>query len=158
MSELFENPMAYIGDKWEDIYKKLCKNEDSGISSVFDQMTSLFTLCASIGHLNQTSKKLEKSKGIFRWSNLNQEREVSVLTAIAWDSQGRDLSVLENKKRIMELACDYAEAGMQYLYDNFFEDHMHDGQLGRIDKLDVEFNLAQILEGLRQKQQNVFDL
>ena len=154
MSEPSENPMAYISEKWENIYEKLCKNNESN-TRVFDQMTSLFTLCASIGHLNQAPKKTEKQKGVFRWSNLNQEREVSVLTAIAWDAQQKDLSVLENKKIIMELACDFAEGGMQYLFDNFFEDHMHDGQLGRIDKLDVEFNLAQIVEGLRQ-QQSIF--
>lgn len=147
MSESTENPMAYISKRWESLYEVLCKRD-----SVFDQMTNFFTLCAAIGHLNGEVKAPVDKKGIFRWSNLNSETEVSILTAMAWDARERDLSVLVDKKRIMDIASDYAESGMQYLYDNFFEDYMQDGQLLRPEKLDIEFNLAQIVEGLRQKQ------
>lgn len=51
----------------------------------------------------------------------------------------------------MDFAYEFAEGGMQYLYDNFFEDYIQNGQLIRPDKLDIEFNLAQIIEGLRQQ-------
>jgi hypothetical protein len=150
MLESTENPMAYINKKWEFLYDVLCRGD-----SIFEQMTNLFTLCATIGHLNGEEKKPVDKKGIFRWSNLNSESDVSILTAIAWDAKGRELAILADKRKIMEIACDYAECGMQYLYDNFFEDYMQDGQLLRPEKLDIEFNLAQIVEGLRQKQ-NVF--
>ena len=52
----------------------------------------------------------------------------------------------------MDIACDYAEGGMQYLNDIYFEDYIQDGQLIRPEKLDIEFSLAQIIEGLRQNQ------
>jgi hypothetical protein len=94
----------------------------------------------------------ENKKGIFRWTNLNSETNVSVLTAIAWDARKRELAVLLDRRKIMDIASEFAEGGMQYLYDNFFEDYMQDGQLIRPEKLDIEFNLAQIIEGLRQKQ------
>lgn len=139
--------MAYISTRWESLYEVLCKGD-----SVFDQMTNLFTLCATIGHLNGEGKKPTDKKGVFRWTNLNSETDISILTAIAWDAKERDLSILTDKKKVMEIACDYAESGMQYLHDNYFEDHMQDGQLLRPEKLDIEFNLAQIVEGLRQKQ------
>ena len=147
MLESSDNPMAYISKKWETIYDALCRGD-----SIFDQMTNLFTLCATIGHQNDNPSQLENKKGIFRWTNLNLETDVAVLTAIAWESQERDLAVLPNRKKIMDLACEFAEGGMQYLYDNFFEDYMQNGQLIRPDKLDIEFNLAQIIEGLRQQQ------
>ena len=150
MFESPDNPMAYINKKWGNIYDELCRGD-----SIFDQMTNLFTLCAAIGHLNGKQKQLENKKGIFRWTNLNSESDISVLTAIAWDSSERDLSVLEDKRKIMDIACRFAEGGMRYLYSNFFEDHMQNGQLLRPEKLDIEFNLAQIIEGLRQ-QQSVF--
>ncbi len=151
MLESTENPMAHISKRWESLYDVLCKRD-----SIFDQMTNLFTLCATIGHLNGEEKTPVDKKGIFRWSNLNPETDVSILTAMAWDARERDLAILADKRRIMEIACDYAESGMQYLYDNFFEDYMQDGQLLRPEKLDIEFNLAQIIEGLRQKQ-SLFD-
>lgn len=151
MSEQSDNPMAYIDKRWEHIYEVLCRGENA----IFDQMTNLFTLCASIGHLNREEKSLDNKKGIFRWANLHSVTDISILTAIAWDDRERDLAVLSNKNKIMEIACNYAEGGMQYLHDNFFEDHMQDNQLHRPEKLDIEFNLAQIVEGLRQ-QQSVF--
>ncbi len=143
--------MAYINIKWENIYDALCRGGDS----IFDQMTSLFTLCAAIGHLNQNSKMFDKKQGKFRWVNLNQETETTILSAIAWDHKKRNLQILSDKKLILEIASEYAEGGMQYLYENFFEDYMVNGQLNRPDKLDIEFNLAQIIEGLRQ-QQSIF--
>ena len=147
MLESSDNPMAYISKKWETIYDVLCRGD-----SIFDQMTDLFTLCAAIGYQNQEPMQLENKKGIFRWTNLNSETNVSVLTAIAWDTQERELVVLSDRRKIMDIASEFGEGGMQYLYDNFFEDYMQDGQLIRPEKLDIEFNLAQIIEGMRQKQ------
>lgn len=147
MQEFSDNPMAYISKRWESVYDALCRGD-----SIFDQMSNLFTLCAAIGHLNGEEKKPVDKKGIFRWTNLNGEADVSILTAIAWNAKGRDLVILMDKRKIMDIACDYAEAGMQYLHDNFFEDHIQDGQLLRPEKLEIEFNLAQIVEGLRQRQ------
>lgn len=147
MLESSDNPMAYINKRWESIYDVLCRGD-----SIFDQMTNLFVLCAAIGHLNRVTKKPEDKKGIFRWTNLNPNSDVTILTAIAWDAGARDLALLTDRKMIMDIGCDYAEGGMQYLHDNFFEDFMQNGQLLRPEKLDVELNLAQIIEGLRQKQ------
>ncbi len=143
--------MANINPEWDHIYETLCR----GNESVFSQMTSLFTLCAAIGHLIQDHRTLKKKTGKFRWVNLNQETEMSVLSAIAWDHGKRDLQILSDYKQILDIASEYAEGGMHYLYDNFFEDYMVNGQLNRPDKLDIEFNLAQLIEGLRQ-QQSVF--
>lgn len=146
-SDKSDNPMAYISTKWWGLYDVLCRGE-----SIFGQMTNLFTLCAAIGHLQGEEKQMENKKGIFRWTNLNSETDISILTAIAWDARERDVSVLTDKRRVIDIASDFAEGGMQYLYDNFFEDYMQDGQLLRPEKLDIEFSLAQIIEGLRQKQ------
>jgi hypothetical protein len=152
MTDFNNNPMIYINPEWDNLYDTLCRGTDS----VFNQMTSLFTLCAAIGHLIQEPRPLKKKVGKFRWANLNQELDVSVLSAIAWDHENRELKVFSDNKRIIDIACDYAEGGMQYLFENFFEDHLMDnGQLNRPDKLDLEFNLAQIIEGLRQ-QHSIF--
>ena len=39
--------------------------------------------------------------------------------------------------------------------DNFFEDCMQDGQLIRPEKLDIEFSLAQIVEGVKAEAECV---
>ena len=147
MSEASDNPSAYISKKWEGIYDVLCRRE-----SVFDQMTNLFTLCAAIGYQNDNRLQLENRKDIFKWVSLNPENDIPVLTAIAWSAEDRDLVVLSDRKKIIEIACEFSEAGMQYFYENFFEDHMQDGRINNPDKLNIEFNLAQIIEGLRQQQ------
>jgi len=152
MSESYENPIAYINIEWKGIYDALCKGGDS----IFDQSGSLFTLCSTIGHLNQESKNFDKKHAAFRWTNLNQQTEVTILSAIAWDAYNRDLSVLVDKKKIITIAMEFAESGMQYLFDNFFGDYILDGQLLRPEKLDIEFNIAQLIEGLR-RQKNVFN-
>ncbi len=69
MSEQSDNPMAYIDKRWENIYEVLCRGENA----VFDQMTNLFTLSVSIGHLNQESKSLDNRKGVFRWQIFTQK-------------------------------------------------------------------------------------
>jgi hypothetical protein len=151
MTETSDNPTAYISGKWEHLYDKLCK----GSESIFDQMTSLFTLCATIGHIIERPIEVTKpKKDIFKWINLNEDNNITVLSTIAWSSLHRDLSVLPNKKKIMEIACNYAEGGMQYLFENYFEDHVsieNGNYLFHIEKLDIEFDLAQIVEGLRQE-------
>jgi hypothetical protein len=150
MSDSSGHLQIYISKKWETIYDVLCRGD-----SVFTQTGPLFTLCATIGHLTKSAKPLENRKAVTRWLNLNAERDIAVLATIAWDSQHRDLAVLADNEKIRDLACEFAEGGMQYLHDNFFEDYMQDGQLIGHKKLDIELNLAQIVEGLRQ-QQSVF--
>jgi hypothetical protein len=148
MSESYENPIASINIEWKGIYDALCKGGDS----IFEQSASLFTLCASIGHLNQNSNGFDTSHQAFRWTSLNQQTEVAILSAIAWDASNRDISVLADRREILKISMEFAEGGMRYLYDNFFGEFILDGQLSRPDKLDIEFNIAQIIEGLRREK------
>ena len=142
-----DNPTAYISEKWKGIYEDLCKGD-----TIFEQMTNLFTLCAAIGHQNQKHDELKNKKDIFKWVNLNAETDIPILTAIAWDYEKRDLAVLSDQRKIIEITSEFSEGGMQYLFENFFEDHMQDGRINRPAILDIEFNLAQIIEGIRQKR------
>lgn len=149
MIQQSDNPSAYISKKWENIYETLCRGGDK----IFSQMTNLFVLCASIGYVNDSKHPLDKNKkDIFRWINLNIEEDVTILTAIAWDTKQRDLAVLPDRKIIINVASEFAEGGIQYLHDNYFEDYMQDGQLICSKNLDIEFDLAEIVEGLRKKQ------
>lgn len=155
MSESYENPIALINIQWKGIYDALCKGGDT----VFDQSANLFTLCATIGHLLNQPKEFEKKHQLFRWTSLNQQTEVSILSAIAWDAKGQDLSILSNRREIINISMKYAEGGMHYLYDAFFIDHCIDYyELQNPDKLDIEYNLAQIIEGLRRTKNITNDL
>ncbi len=58
-------------------------------------------------------------------------------------------------KEILDVASEYAEGGMVYLNDMYFEDYLENNQLVLPKKLDLEFELAQIVEGLR-KEQSIF--
>lgn len=151
MGENSENPSAYISEKWGSTYEALCKGEHS----IYEKMTTLFTLCADIGYLNDERSALEKKKDIFKWFTLDSEGEVPVLTAIAWNAKNRDLGVLSDRKEIITISSEFAEAGMQYLYNEYFNEFVDDGHFLRPDKVNV-FEIAQIVEGLRQKQ-NIFE-
>jgi hypothetical protein len=45
MSDSSKDHMVHINKDWENIYETLCRGSDC----IFDQMTSLFCLCATIG-------------------------------------------------------------------------------------------------------------
>ena len=148
MRKTSDNPAAYISEKWKDIYQKLCRGE----GSLFNHMTGLFTLCASIGYLNDQKSPLEKRKDIFKWTSLNPDTEIPVLTAIAWGAKERDLSLLSDRKIILKNAGEFDEAGMAYLHEQFFEDYWQEGPLIPPDKSDLAFHLAQSIEELRRNQ------
>ena len=115
-------------------------------------MTGLFTLCASIGFLNNSKIQLVSRKEIFKWTSLDKEEEVPVLTAITWDFLKRDNSILNKPKSISEVTCEFANGGAKFLSENYFDDFMQEGKLINPEKLDIEFHLAEIIEGLRIKQ------
>ena len=149
MTAISENPATfYISQKWHFLYERLCQGENK----IFDKMASLFTLCATIGDCHKKEEKLKERKGIFRWSNLDAN-ERAVLTAIAWKSNNRDLETLSNQKQIIEITMEFAEGGMQYLYDEILEDYFPDESNISYPRLELEFPLAQIIEGLRRKQE-----
>jgi hypothetical protein len=151
MPEPSSTPIAYISTKWRGVYETLCK----GDTAIFEQMGSLFTLCATIGHLLGESKTPEKRDALFRWSTLRSEIDVPILTAVAWDSLGRNMAILTQEREIVEICCGFAESGMSYLYENFFEEFMENGQLEFPKSFNFEFALAQVVEGLR-KQNSIF--
>ena len=49
-----------------------------------------------------------------------------------WEKTGRgskkNLPYYMDRRKIMDIARDFVCGGMSYLYDNFFEDYMQDGQ------------------------------
>lgn len=150
--EFSENPTFYVSDKWRFIYETLCRRGRSGDTYyVFEQMTGLFTLCSAIGFINQERFSLEKRKDIFKWSSLENENEVPLLTSIAWETSNRNTAILSDRKQIADICVEFAEGGIKYLFDQFFEDHVQDGQIVNPQNLGIEFSLAQIIEGLRQK-------
>ena len=147
MSEPSSTPIAYISTKWRGVYEALCK----GDTAIFAQMGSLFTLCATIGHLLGESKAPENRDALFRWLTLRSEIDVPILTAIAWDASERNMAILIQEREIVEICCGFAESGMSYLYDNLLEEFMENGQLEFPKSFDFEFALAQEIEGLRKK-------
>lgn len=148
LTETTDNPTAYISKEWETHYQVLCRGE----TAIFDQSSNLFTLCAAIGHTKERKRPLTEKKGLFRWVALNTENNLTILSAIAWDFKGRDLSVLVDKKEILNITSEYAEGGMAYLNEMYFEDYLESNQLTLPKKIDLEFELAQIIEGLREEQ------
>ena len=152
-SEQSENPSFYISEEWETIYDTLClRGKSLNDYYIFEQMTGLFTLCASIGSLNNSKIQVVRRKDIFKWVSLDNE-EVPLLTAIAWDFSGRDNSIFNDRKKISEVTTEYANGGAKYLSENYFDDFMQEGKLINPEKLDIEFHLAEIIEGLRIKQE-----
>jgi len=153
-TEHSENPGFYISEEWDTIYSTLCRRGGS-LSGyyIFEQMTGLFTLCASIGSLSNSKIQLVSRKEIFKWTSLDKEEEVPILTAITWDFLDKNNSILNDHKTISEVTCEFANGGAKYLLDNYFNEHMQEGKLINPEKMDIEFHLAMIIEGLRMEQE-----
>ena len=144
-------PDFHISKKWLKLYQSICMRgrPRSERYYVFEKYTNLYTLCASIGHMIQEEKNLEKPYSPFTLEQIDENNEWPVLRAIAWSKVGNETDIFVNARKVVQICDRFAEGGMQKLYDEIFKHHMQDGYILRPDHIDLEINLFYIVEEIR---------
>ena len=145
-------PDFHISEKWLKLYQSICRRGRSHSEGyyAFEKYTNLYTLCASIGHMAQVDSDLQKPYSPFTLEQIDEDVEWPVLRAIAWSKVGNRMDIFVDAREVARVCDRFAEGGMQNLYDEFFKQHMQDGNILRPDSIDLEINLSCIVEGIRK--------
>lgn len=97
-----------------ELYKQLSEGNNPE-NAPFRTMKDVFMLAACLGFRRGQRKPLAGSKRqIFHWAQFSEQVDVPILKAIAIATTG-DVLVLGNQERIIQIAEEYANAGIQEL-------------------------------------------
>lgn len=95
-----------------DLYKELADGNDAE-KVPFRTMKDIFMLAACLGYQRGESKAINGAKRqIFHWAQFSDQIDVPILKAIAIASTG-DVQVLADQERIVQIAEEFANAGIQ---------------------------------------------
>jgi dnd system-associated protein 4 len=94
-----------------DLYKELSEGNDPE-KVPFRTMKDIFMLAACLGYQRGERKPIRGAKRqIFHWAQFSEQVDVPILKAIAIATTG-DVQVLADQERIVQIAEDYANAGV----------------------------------------------
>ena len=104
------NNRIYIDKSYHSTYKMLTDAEET--EPPFDSMKGLFMLATFIGYQQGKRAPLKNKVDIFTWDVLSRDEEnVPLLRALALAETG-DLEVLTDQGQILDIAEEYANAGI----------------------------------------------
>lgn len=132
MSVKDEGTSAKYTERWQPFFDTLCRRGETSRedTAIFEQMTGLYTLAASIGVRLGMKSSVGKVNKSLKWQNFNEDTEVPVLKALAWSVSGRNVESIESARKILDLLEPYVEGGMEYLASDIFDDFVTtDGKL-----------------------------
>lgn len=104
-------PRIYVSKSKHPLFVELSK----GKSPPFEAMRDVFLAAACVGYKNKTRIKFTDQKDILIWDSLGGEGE-TLLVALALVEE-KDAKVLKDKKEIANIAEEYANGGIDDLYN-----------------------------------------
>ena len=107
------NPRIYIEESYHGTYKALTTANADENEPPFETMKDLFVLAAFLGYLMEKRVPL-KNKADFAWDALKDEEYAPLLRALALAAT-EDIKVLTNSGRILTIAEEYANAGIELI-------------------------------------------
>lgn len=106
---------ASIETSHHDFYKQLSESADDPERCPFRTMKDIFMLAACLGYRRGQRKPLASGKkNIFHWTQFSEQVDEPVLKAMAIATTG-DIQVLGNQEEILQIAEEYANAGIHEL-------------------------------------------
>jgi dnd system-associated protein 4 len=115
------NVKINIDKRVHNIYEQLTKRAAEDPESFpFENMKSLFMAAACVGAKCNQFKELGSKDDIFEAMYLDPDTEVPILAALAYHKE-KDIEVLKDPKRIIEIAEGYANGGITILSDQVLD-------------------------------------
>ncbi len=106
---------ASIEHVHHDFYKQLSESTDDPERCPFRTMKDIFMLAVCLGYRRGQRRPLSSGKKqIFHWTQFSEQVDEPILKAIAIAETG-DIQVLGNQEEILQIAEEYANAGIQGL-------------------------------------------
>ena len=138
------NNRIYIDRSHHEVYKTLTDAEEA--EPPFDSMKNVFMLAVFIGYQQGTQISLKSKVDIFSWDILSRDEEnVSLLRAVALASTD-DVEVLADQGRIIDIAEEYANAGIITIKENIAD--MRDNRTTHLVRLLGKYILDNLIVDL----------
>ena len=103
--------------KYKSLYTEL-KN------FAFGDMHELFFLCACVGYKHEEKKPLGRSAEDRFWSKTITPDEWAVFYSMMIESNDGDYASIEDDKKVVSLAEEYANAGIEIIIKNFLNNYV----------------------------------
>lgn len=117
-----------------DLYRKWTI-EGKGGEQLFPNMPAMFVYAAALGQAMGVSRPLRKKVYVFKWVSFSDQEDVPILEALAV-AKTNDLTVLESRNRILDIAEEYATGGVDLLRQELTASR--ERNLERLAKLSLE--------------------
>lgn len=105
----------YVSKDKHDVYTQLVnRNSDYADSQPFHTMKDLFLLAACLGFKYDSVDKLDSPKDIFYADLFDSKTDKPLIAAIAF-AKTKDISVLLDEKKMLEIVQEYANGGIDYV-------------------------------------------
>ncbi len=107
-----KNLRVYIDKDKHELYEKLVKRGADNLDNYpFQTMKDLFMVAACLGARNNIFEEIKSSKDIFNSDVFDEKTDVPILASLAFQKE-KSLSVLNDEKKILEIAQGYANGGI----------------------------------------------
>lgn len=103
--------------QYSDLLEPIVKEKRSPFYK-YDR-TGVYIISASLGYKNKTSKKINNPIDVRLFAQLSKEEKWALFTIAIADSGGTE--ILLNGARALQIAEEYANGGVQILYDKLFK-------------------------------------
>lgn len=111
-----------IDEAAHEIYKQLTEGNNS-LTVPFRTMKDVFMWAVCLGVQQGKTKPLTSKKvTVFRWAQFDSQTDIPLLKAIAIGDSG-DVSILLKKNEILNIAEEYANAGIYDLRDSLLGEY-----------------------------------
>lgn len=101
-----------------DLYRKWTIEskgaEGRGGEQLFPNMPAMFVFAAALGQAMGVTRPLKKKVYVFKWVSFSEQEDVPILEALAV-ANTNDLTVLDNRTKILDIAEEYATGGVDLL-------------------------------------------
>lgn len=148
-----KNPDFHVNTQWRFLYDTLCSKGKAAKDNeywIFQKYTQFYSFAAALGFAHNKQNPVKSGYTPFSLMEMKDDPEWPALRAIAWKASNCDLNIVLDHTKTIKICDEYADGGMQYLYEQFFEPHCKDGHLLRPKHIDIEGALSLIVMGTKR--------
>ena len=136
-------------------YKSFCRSEQNTANyAIFPKLSNLYVLCASIGYYQNKRTMLVNPVRCTRSEHISATEELPTLIAIAYadPTEGNDIALFSDVKKIFNICDEYAETGVRFLMEQYpFKNIYSNGEVYNSDKLDLEFLIMMKIKEIKDE-------
>jgi len=120
-----------VNKKYTDIYKSLSQSSNIR-KSIFERHAKIFTFCAALGFNKNKRNKFNSGdlENLF-WSKTFGKHDLTVIYSLAVNDYSENITeIINDKEKMISIAEEYADGGMEILIDNVLSEFIKEKEDG----------------------------